>query len=314
MNNIVITFINGQFSEKLSDISLLPKEIGWGIDTFSLHVPKNFTLSTPIRLLFLNTEKNNFISSPHHVLVAEENSCITLIEEHTADVAEHYSTKITTDMHVKNRAVFNYYKIQKESFTATHTAKLRIEQEKDSCVNAFFLDCGSRSAYEEVNVRLNQKGAECHLRGLYSLQHDNQQINHHVHVDHLAAQGMSSMEYKGILDKKSHAEFRGKVWVHPAAQKISAHQENHNLLLSAAATVSTKPELEIYADDVKCTHGATVGQLDTDSLFYLRARGIEKEVALKLLTSAFAAEIMNKIAQPYIKQYMQQRVSYYEEH
>jgi len=144
------------------------------------------------------------------------------------------------------------------------------------------------------------------------LNQDQQHVDHHLHVDHLASHGASSMLYKGILDKKSRAVFNGKVYVHPATKQISAHQANHNLLLSNEAEVNSKPELEIYSDDVKCTHGATIGQLDHESLFYLTSRGIEKNEAHKLLIRAFAEEVYSKMDDVMIRQYVQKRMNDYD--
>jgi Fe-S cluster assembly protein SufD len=173
----------------------------------------------------------------------------------------------------------------------------------------FFADCGAAQAHVNLHVNLDEKHATCHLNGLYQLNHDAQQINNHIYINHVAEYGISSMHFKGILDNRSHAEFVGKVHVHEKAQHTHAQQSNHNLLLSSYAEVKTKPELEIYADDVKCAHGATVGQLDEDALFYLRSRGIEKQDALQLLTLAFADDIMNKIENVTIRNHIQNRMS-----
>ena len=141
------------------------------------------------------------------------------------------------------------------------------------------------------------------MHGLYLLNRDQQKLTNQIHIDHEAPLGKSSMVYKGVLAKKSQASFNGRVHVPKEGQYASAHQANHNLLLSKDAKVHTEPQLEIYADDIKCTHGATVGQLDQESLFYLRSRGIQENDALKLLTDAFTAEIMNKITDPLIRQH-----------
>jgi Fe-S cluster assembly protein SufD len=156
---------------------------------------------------------------------------------------------------------------------------------------------------------LNERGAECSINGFYVLNHDGQHIDNHIQIDHIAPHGNSKMMYKGILDKKSHGVFNGKIFVHPGAQKTQSNQANHNLLLSSSAEMDTKPEFEIYADDVKCAHGDTVGQLDTESLFYLRSRGIDKDAALKLLTRAFADDVMSRITHPAIAQYMTELLS-----
>ena len=304
MNKTVMAFVNGRFSNELSDLSFLPNEVVFRADEFFLHIPKNCHVPEPIHLLYLNTQN----SSISNLILADENSHVMLIEEHTSNTTDHYEITVNTKIEAEKNARVNYYKIQTDSLAATHTAHLLVQQKQDSTVTTFFVDQGGQTTQENTKIHLNERGAACQLNGLYRLNHNDQSVTNHIHVDHAAAHGTSSMIYKGILDKKSRALFHGKVHVKPDAQQINAHQANHNLLLSADAEVSAKPELEIYADDVKCTHGATVGQLDAEALFYLRSRGIEKESAEKLLIQAFAAEMLDKIEQPMIRKYIQQQV------
>ncbi len=309
--SITLVFFNGVYSEQASDTQLLPKNsVQFAAQTngITLSIPKNCELTAPVHLLFLNTE-NNLRTTVHNTVLAAANSQCVLVEEHVADNAEQYAAQITTELHAEDNAKLHYYKIQHENITATHHANIHIQQQQDSCVRAFLLTLGSREARDELRVKLLARGAECHLRGLYQLQQDKQDVQHHVHVDHLASLTTSAMLFKGILDKQSRAAFIGKVFVHQDAQQINAHQANHNLLLSKTAEVTTKPELEIYADDVKCTHGATVGQLDQESLFYLRSRGIDEKTAFHMLTQAFADEVMNHIEHPAIKAYVQQWIN-----
>jgi len=346
-STILLVFENGYFSQKMSNTHLLPPEVilsplssaiqthenlikpyllqqldgqrhpftylnsALMIEGTFLQIPKNCIIPYPIHLLFLNTGQNKFISCPRNIIVAHAGAQVKIIEEHTANQAEDYFTNVVTELHAYPNARIDYYKLQSEHVTATHIANIRVQQKQDSCVSTFFVDDGSCLAREDLTVDLHESGAACHMNGLYLLKHDEQQIDNHIYVDHAATHCTSSMLYKGILNNKSRAVFNGKVYVHPRAQQTNAQQANHNLLLSSDAEVNTKPELEIYADDVKCAHGATVGQLDVDALFYLRARGIEKEAALKLLAQAFTAEVMQKITDPAIRDYIQQRVSNY---
>lgn len=339
---ISLVFINGYFAPHLSDTALLPKDVllcpisealiahesvikphllleldasrhpfvslnsALMTDGLFLSIPKNVAISTPIHCIFLSTEQNNVLTCPRNIIVAGANSKATLIEEYVAENAENYFTNACTFLFPDENAQLNYYKLQSESMTATHISTLFINQKQDSKVSSFHLATGSRLAREDILVTQKERGAECYLNGFYNLSEDNQHIDNHLHVDHIAALGTSSMQYKGVLDKKSRAVFNGKVHVHKNAQQINANQSNHNLLLSKQAEINTKPELEIYADDVKCTHGATVGQLDAESLFYLRARGIEKNRAIELLTHAFIADVINKIEHRGIRDYVQQ--------
>jgi Fe-S cluster assembly protein SufD len=342
-SSILLVFKNGHFSPTLSNLDLLPPEmilspLSVAVQTYKslikpyllqeldgqrhpftylnsafmvegvfLQIPRNCALPYPIHLLFLNTGQNHFISCPRNIIIADENSQVKIIEEHTANQAENYFTNVVTELHVGANAQLNYYKLQNEHHTATHIANIRVKQKEDSSVNTFFADYGSRLTREDLTIDLHERGAACHMAGLYLLERDEQHIDNHIYVDHAAAHCSSSILYKGILDKKSQAVFNGKVYAHSTAKQTYAQQVNHNLLLSSTAEVNTKPELEIYADDVKCTHGATVGQLNKEALFYLRARGIEKEEALKILIQAFIEEIMHKITDPFIKDYIWQR-------
>ena len=281
-------------------------------DGLFLHIPKNCVLKTPIHCLYLSTE-NNFSSHLRNIVVADANSQCVLIEEYTAQ-AQEYFTNTVTQIFLNENAQLHYYKIQDESMAANHIANIIVEQKKDSRLKSFSLAKGALLAREDFHVKLQEPGAFCSLLGLYHLTENKQHMDNHLYVDHLSENGTSSMLYKGILDKKSHAVFNGKVYVEKGAQKTNAYQANHNLLLSNDAQIDTKPELEIYAEDVKCAHGATIGQLDSESLFYLCSRGIEKNAAKKLLTHAFAEEIIGKIEHPNIMQYIQQRVKQHEEY
>lgn len=341
--SISIVFVNGKFSSTLSDLSLLPRDVVFcslssALDTHEekikeivseafdikkspmaslnsalmtdgvfLWIPKNKMIVPTIHFHFINTQEDNFIICPRNIIIAEDNSQVTLVEEYTGLNAENYFTNSVTHLCAEKNAKISHYKIQAESASATHIAMILVKQKNDSRVSSFCLDVGGRLVRHDVNVALQERGAECQLNGFYHLTQNSQHVDNHVHVDHIAAHGTSSMLYKGILDKKSRAVFNGKVCVHKDAQQTHAQQANHNLLLSPDSEVDTKPELEIYADDVKCTHGATIGQLDTEALFYLRARGIEKSLAMELLTYAFADDVFNKVEHPPIQKYLELR-------
>ncbi len=342
---VTLVFVNGHFSETLSTTTALPKEVtlcslsqamvsqpdriksillqefsvkkfpfaklnsALMTDGFFLDIPKHCVITTPIHIQFINTEQNEFMSHPRNVILASPHSQVTLIEDHLSENATRYFTNVVTHIHSAENAHVNYYKMQEDDLTALHIANIFIEQLQDSCVNTFSLAKGARLAREDISVWQRAKGAETHLHGLYLLHADNQHMDNHLHVDHLSEHGTSSMLYKGILDKKSRAVFNGKVYVHSKTKQIHAHQANHNLLLSPDAEVNTKPELEIYAEDVKCTHGATIGQLDDAALFYLLSRGIAKNEAHQLLLYAFADEIYSKITDASLKEYFRNRMS-----
>lgn len=335
---IRLVFVNGHFSPKDSDLSLLPETIYLSslsktletqpdllkyliqefdvkqfpfaalntallTDGMVLIIPKNTELSTPIHCVYFNTHQDHFIISPRNIFQMHENSRAIFLEEYIGASSNHYVTNTLTYVYAKPESELHYYKIQNETPTATHMGQLFLCQEKNSVFKSFHLNVGASFVRENIRIALQDKGASCCLNGFYKLAHDHQQMDHHIGVNHIATESESSMLFKGVIDKKNRASFSGKVLVHKDAQKINAQQANHNLLLSPKAEVNTKPQLEIYADDVKCTHGATVGQIDPESLFYLQARGIGKNEARALLTHAFATDVFNKIAHSEIRHY-----------
>jgi Fe-S cluster assembly protein SufD len=273
-------------------------------DGLFLYVPKNVKIEKPIQCLFISTQE--FQDSMQHLrnlIIVEENSQVTLFETYVSETEKKYFNNIVTQIYLGNHSQINYYKYQQESENGYHIANTQIHQQANSCVNSFHFSLGSQLAREDLAVSLNQSGAECALYGLYLL--DNRQhIDHHTRIDHHVSNCTSYELYKGILAAQSVGVFNGKIIVHPQAQRSNAQLVNQNLLLAKTAEINTKPELEIYADDVKCSHGATVGQIDDESLFYLRSRGIEEQTAQNILTYAFASEVINQIKDFKIKEYI----------
>lgn len=346
--SILLVLINGQFSSQFSDLKKLPspaivcgmsealqqheelikKYIVREIDTkdypfahlnaalFSsglfIHVPENCVVDVPVHVLSIVTDTNDFISQPQHIVILEKNSQLTLLEEYTSATSTAYLMNIVTSIHAGANSQLQHYKVQRENTLATHMANTFIVQQKDSTVALTNFSVGAKFARDDVLAQLQEAGAECRTAGFYRLENDNQYIDYHITIDHAAPHSRSEMVYKGVLDKKSRAVFNGRLHVGVGAQKIEAHQQNHNLLLSNQAEIYSKPELEIYSDDVKCKHGATTGQLDQDALFYLRARGIDKTDAVGLLLQAFAAEIFQKITHVDIKTHIEHAVKAYD--
>lgn len=308
MNAISFVFIDGKYSEKWSDITLLPSDIEFHYeqDQILLRIPKNKSILSPIHFKYLNG------CSARRKVILEENSVLSFMEEYISDHDLHYVTHSNLELRLNKNSTMHYYKIQNENQKAFHENFMQVEQQEASDIKMFFADRGSMQSKSDVSIHLSERNAACCMNGLYFLNHDNQHVDNTIRVEHIAELGTSSMNFKGVLDKKTKAEFSGKVYVHKNAKRTSAHQENHNLLLSSSAEVCSEPQLEIYADDIKCTHGATVGQLNQDSLFYLRSRGIDQATALKMLTDAFVTEIMDKVTDLSIRNYIQQRVAYYE--
>jgi Fe-S cluster assembly protein SufD len=187
------------------------------------------------------------------------------------------------------------FKIQDENSKSFQVSRTQAEQRKNSVFTTYTVTTGGALVRNDINTLLNDEGCETHLFGLY-LTDGEQHVDNHTLIDHAKPHCISNELYKGVLNDRSRAVFNGKVFVRPDAQKTNAYQSNKNILLTKDASVDTKPQLEIYADDVRCTHGATVGQLDDESVFYLRSRGIPKEHALIILIRAFADDIFENIS------------------
>ncbi len=267
-----------------------------------INVPDNVVIERPINLLFLSKENPSpFATHPRNLIIMGNHAQTTIIESYIGLDEANYFTNAVTEISLSENAILKHYKIQQESQRAYHIGNLNVMQNKDSKLESHSIALGGSLVRNDIHGQLADEGAEIIMNGLY-MTNDKQHVDNHTRVDHLKPHTFSTENYRGVLNGNSRAVFNGKVVVHPQAQKIEAHQNNANLLLSDDAEIDTKPELEIYADDVKCSHGATVGQLDQDMLFYLRSRAIDEETARSLLTYAFADEVISKITLPEIKQ------------
>ncbi len=261
-----------------------------------INIPKNTVVDKPINILYLAKDNTQpFATHPRNLIVMGEHSEATLIESYVGLDHANYFTNAVTEVSLSASSILKHYKIQQESLNAYHIGNLNVMQDKDSRFESNSISLGGSLVRNDIHGHLAAEGANIIMNGLY-MTSDKQHVDNHTRVDHLKPNTHSSENYRGVLNGKSRAVFNGKVVVHPQAQKIEAHQNNANLLLSDDAEIDTKPELEIYADDVKCSHGATVGQLDENMLFYLRSRAIDEETARSLLTYAFADEVISDIS------------------
>jgi len=258
-----------------------------------IHVKNRGADQKPIHLLFIAT-REDVISHPRILVVAEAGSQATVIESYACLFEGCYFTNTLTEVALMEDAQMDHYKLQEESTKAFHVATLQVRQERDSRFASHSISFGGQLVRNDINIVLDAEGAACTLNGLFMVG-GRQHVDYHTRVDHAKANGSSEEVYKGILDGRARGVFNGRVKVHPDAQKTDARQSNKNLLLSRDAEIDTKPELEIYADDVKCSQGATVGQLDEQSLFYLRSRGIGEDQARGLLTYGFARDILDRV-------------------
>jgi Fe-S cluster assembly protein SufD len=252
-------------------------------------------VAAPVHLLFIATsEETGATWHPRNVIVAGNGSRLTVLETYASTADAPYFTNEVTEIVLAENAVVEHCKFQDESPAAFHMAGIHARLDRGCNFISHSIAVGARLSRNNIRTYLGGEGVECILNGLY-LTRDDQLADHHMVVEHAQPHCNSHEYYNGILDGRSKGVFHGRILVRPAAQKTDAKQTNKNLLLSEDATVDTKPQLEIYADDVKCTHGATVGQLNDESIFYLRARGLDAETARRMLIHAFAGEIIERV-------------------
>lgn len=263
-----------------------------------LRIPRGLTVEVPIHLLFVGegaTEATPPAAFPRVMIVADENSSASIIESYASPSDDSvYLTNAIVDLSLAQGAHLQHYKIQRESMSAFHVAATRAELGPHSGYHTTTINFGAALSRHDIRVQMDHVGAECSVDGLYMID-GAQHTDTHSLIDHRQPHCTSRQLYKGILDGKSRAVFNGKVFVRHGAQQTDAQQTNKNLLLSNQAQVDTKPQLEIFADDVKCTHGAAIGQIDEEEMFYLESRGINPALAKNMLTYGFAEEVIEKI-------------------
>ena len=268
-----------------------------------IHVQRERAVDRPVYLLFLATAREDAAALLRNLLILAPGARATVIEQYATLGEAGYLTNTVTEVELGDGAYLDHYRVQEESAEAYHVATTAVRQGRDSRLVSHSLALGARLARTDIDVDLAGEGAECSLDGLYVLS-GRQHVDFHTRVDHRVPHGTSRELFKGILDGRARGVFSGKVYVHPDAQHTDAEQANHNLLLSPGAEVDTKPQLEIFADDVKCGHGATVGQLDEQALFYLRSRGLDHHQARAMLTCGFAEQVLDRVQVPALRGYL----------
>jgi Fe-S cluster assembly protein SufD len=263
-------------------------------------VPRGMAFETPIHLLFISSLHGEaYVTHPRILLVLEEGAQATVVQSWLGPAGGSYWTNAVTEAVLGDGAILDLTKVQRESHEAFHLETLQVSQGRGSTFTHHSISLGARLSRNDTGTALGE-GAECSLLGLYEVA-GSQLVDHHTAIDHAKPHATSRELYKGVLDGTARAVFDGKIVVRPGAQKTSAIQTNRNLLLSKEALVHTKPQLEIFANDVKCKHGATIGQLDEAMLFYMRSRGIGLAEARRLLVLAFAAEIVDTVKSPAVR-------------
>lgn len=326
-----LVFVNGKFEPSLSNFSELPADVqvstlsdalreepewvkqrlgtlaafdraaftamntAFMQDGVVVHVPKGELVEVPLHILHVtDAQAAGAAVHPRLLVVAEAQSQITLIESYVGLGQASYLVNAVAEISVGDGARVDHYKLQRDGIEAFHVGTVQVTQAKDSIYHSFSYAAGAALSRTNVYTKLAGTGGEARLNGLYVLD-GAQHADHQTFVEHLAESCASRELYIGILDGSSHGVFNGKVYVDPIAQKTDGKQTNKALLLSPTARIDTKPQLEIFADDVKCTHGATIGKLDEQALFYLKSRGIGGDNARALLTYAFAAQVLETI-------------------
>jgi Fe-S cluster assembly protein SufD len=260
-----------------------------------IHIPKDGKAAGPVHIIHISTpDVSGEAAYPRSLIIAENGTEATITESYLSVGHARHLTSSVTELVVGDNATVEYLKFQDESAESFHLGTLAVSAGRDSQVRLHSMAFGGKLSRTNIHATLAGEGAECVLNGLYLLG-DEQLADHYMIVDHAVPHCTSHEYFNGILAGKSKGVFHGRIIVRPDAQKTDAKQTNKNLLLSDDATVDTKPQLEIYADDVKCTHGATVGQLSEEAIFYLRSRGIPLEKSRQMLIHAFAGEIIDRI-------------------
>jgi Fe-S cluster assembly protein SufD len=259
-----------------------------------IRVARGAVIEEPIEIFYLTTGGAQPIAvHPRALIVVGEGAHCTIVERYQGAGDGLYFNNAVTEIVIGDRAVVDHYKVQQETVNAFHIATLQASIGRSAAFSSHSISLGGALVRNDANATLSE-GSDATLNGLYIV-NGTQHIDNHTMIDHAMPHGTSHELYKGILDAKAHAVFNGKIIVRKDAQKTDSKQTNKNLVLSDDAVVDTKPELQIFADDVRCTHGATIGQLDSEALFYLQSRGIGKAQARSLLTYAFAQDVVDRI-------------------
>ncbi|MEE8119123.1 MAG: Fe-S cluster assembly protein SufD [Gammaproteobacteria bacterium] len=273
-----------------------------------IRVPADTSPKIPLLLNFASRQSDSAVASyPRIIVEVEENASLVLIEYHEgANGCENFCNQVN-QFSLASNAKLSHYSLQHGSVSDTHLCRTVVKAARSSSLDHYGMQFGGRLLRNEIDVSLNGVGANAHLSGLF-LPTDKQHMDNQICVEHAAPETVSTQNYRGVLNEQGHGVFNGKVVVRETAPKTDARQSNRNLLLSNRAEIDTKPELEIYADDVKCSHGVTTGQIDQNQLFYLLSRGIDAQTAQSLLVFAFADAVIAPVVIPEIKEHLEQQL------
>jgi Fe-S cluster assembly protein SufD len=266
-----------------------------------IHIPKNKFVEKPIQIIHFSTgNESSLMFQPRNMIVVDENSQVQIIERHQSLSKNKVFTNSVTEIYAEKKSIIEYYKIQNDNLQASLIDNTYVNQQRNSSFSMHTFSFGNELVRNNLNISQNDEFIETTIKGV-TIIGDNQHVDHNTLIQHNKPNCNSHQDYKGIYDNKSTGVFNGRIVVNKQAQKTNAFQSNNNILLSDKATINAKPQLEIYADDVKCSHGCTVGQLDKNALFYLKSRGIPEKEANALLMYGFANNILKSVKIPEIK-------------
>lgn len=294
--------IENYFNKVAAKDSLSSLNTAFFTDGAYINIPKNKSVAKPIQILHLSTGNESAVMlQPRNLIVVEENSHVQIIERHQSLTDNPVLTNSVTEIFANKRAIIDYYKIQNDNLNASLIDNTFINQCQESVASVHTFVFGGKLVRNNLDFYQNGERVDSTLKGI-TIIGDKQHVDHNTLVHHIEPNCESHQDYKGIFTENATGVFNGKILVNKEAQKTNAFQANNNILLSDKASINTKPQLEIFADDVKCSHGCTIGQLDESAMFYMRSRGIPEKEAKALLMYAFSNNVMNSVKIPEIKQ------------
>lgn len=301
--------IDVYFNKIAQEESLTSLNTAFAKEGAFINIPKGKVADKPIEVIHFSTgAEDAFMGQPRNLVIAEENTEVQIIERHQSLTSNAVLTNSVTEIFAAKRALVDYYKIQNDTLTASLVDNTYIEQHHESIVSVHTFSLGGNVTRNNLNFYQKGEYMDSILKGVTIIE-GKQHVDHHTLVHHQVPNCESHQDYKGIFDEKSTGIFNGKVIVDKIAQKTNAYQSNNNILVDDKATINSKPQLEIFADDVRCSHGCTIGQLDESALFYLRSRGIGKKEARALLMYAFANTVLESVKIPQLKQRITKQIA-----
>lgn len=302
---VIDTYFN-QVANK--EDSLTNLNTAYAFEGAYINIPKSTVVQKPIEILYFTTGTSSNFVQPRNLVIVGENAHVQIIERHQSLTNTAMFTNSVTEIYAAKRAIVDYYKLQNDVQTANLVDNTYIEQKQESRVSVHTFSFGGNITRNNLNFYQKGERIDSTLKGITIIS-EKQHVDHYTLVNHEEPNCESHQNYKGIYDERSTGVFNGKIYVNKIAQKTDAFQQNNNILLTDKATLNTKPQLEIFADDVKCSHGCTIGQLDESAMFYMQQRGIPKKEAKALLMYAFTDEVLKSVAIPDLQLKLQKLIS-----